>query len=1554
MKTERLFVLVSKLILLDETGGTLMKVAITKKFMTFLSVVVIFLSLVPVVSVPRSVSAVSLGDGTTYYIDSDNGNDSNDGRSTKRAWKTLDKVNSTTFKPGDNILLKADGVWEDQYLWPKGQGEEENPITIGRYGEGSDPCINTNGSAPYAVRLRDQEYMTIQNLEITNHSDISLASTTGMHPYEDDESVEGYVKLMPFGSSDFYVGILVTITAGKEEDYVCHGITIRDNYIHDVNGMRFYHSTVIGGRKELTYARAQSRGGFNTDLWKCGGGISVTTEDPRERQTADTTSNKGLYGIPVGETNGSPSGANKPDNLKKATYDGLLIDSNHIEDVSETGIRVTQSMSLRAYNNNAGVDDPTAGFHKNVVIRNNTVNGNKRWSDFGIYWAATDGALVEHNSVSGFHTSGMEDTHCQFSIVQYNEIYDINHDFSDKGDLTQTADSCAMDSDGSSHGTIWQYNYAHDNRDGLLFCVWTGKAAEQPTIYRYNIVTNTSGRLVYGTHMGYLYNNTFYNALDTGTVTISSGQTAINNIFFLPSGDGKFSGTVDHNLYAGGLKAPSKDVNAIVGDPQFIDPGKDSPYTSNIAAAAGYQLKKSSPAIDQGTILPELPEDRRNKDYNAGLDYFGNELYSGLPDIGAHEYSEPDKPVPTDVNLSSYRMYLVKGETRRLTADLDSAIFNSLDSEIAQVNSKGEITAISEGETTIQVTTKEGPKAQCTVTVTSDSLEPAPSTRSVIATDDTFVRTAQSLDTPMGIATNAFPAGSLTSKYCLYTHHANKLVNGARYGMIQFDLSSIQEDSVPEAKVRLYLNAIMESTEVKQIGLFETAPGWSENTLTWNNVQKGYKPCGAIPVAKWTGKIAPGSTAQKPLAVREWVEFDITDFINKKLSDGETQISFALAPTDMITDAFIKDYSTGYVDQEGRKQFYQFVTKEFVPNGGKAGDCAPHIEIPTGQPELESSTSFTTQVGIEPILPSTIKITKNNVSSTYGVKWEKLKNEWFSKKGSFEVKGTVADCPEIPTVIADVTVEEPKTPASPTSVVVSPNNADVFPGTQKQFEAFVNYGSDNGNKEVEWEISGEQSMDTNISSEGLLTVGKDETAKYLTVIASSKADHSVKSSAKVVISKAALEFCREEVVFDSVPVGYTEYPDAQFVEIRNVGEGIANLSYTIEGKNKDYFRVSEIPYTLVPNETTMLAVHIKKGLPIGDHAVKITAISNGQKCDTVDFKITVTDGSEKTATPIAEETVICKDTPIQAAVDFNIKNGVSGKWKIYKTKDDTMPWSTINADYNEKTQKLTLSALSLNLFERDYYVSLTEPGKTESERVKLTVCSTCYNVMYDFVSTTEGKKLPLEVKALIPKDENKYKPGAIVKALPLAQTIVTTEDGVWEFMGWDEDSKAATSNLTFIGRWRFEPNVISLKLTGIKVTPPEKIIYEVGEKMDLSGMKVLAQYSDGSEKDVTKEAEVSGYDKEQVGKQTITISYKEYQETFIVEVVKDREGETSSDISKPDTSVPNTSTSGDNETSDMPTTGDMALPIIIVTGLLALISVAGGIAIWRKKRHMTK
>jgi len=44
--------------------------------------------------------------GTTYYVDATGGNDNNTGTTTTHAFKSMSKVNTSTFSAGDSILFK--------------------------------------------------------------------------------------------------------------------------------------------------------------------------------------------------------------------------------------------------------------------------------------------------------------------------------------------------------------------------------------------------------------------------------------------------------------------------------------------------------------------------------------------------------------------------------------------------------------------------------------------------------------------------------------------------------------------------------------------------------------------------------------------------------------------------------------------------------------------------------------------------------------------------------------------------------------------------------------------------------------------------------------------------------------------------------------------------------------------------------------------------------------------------------------------------------------------------------------------------------------------------------------------------------------------------------------------------------------------------------------------------------------------------------------------------------------------------------------------------------
>ena len=103
--------------------------------------------------------------GTSYYVDSQAGSDANSGTSSSAPWRSLTKVDATTFQPGDRILLADGSEWSGTTLWPKGSGDAADHITVGDYGSGSLPRIDGAGvvanrdlrGAAEIIRSRVQE-----------------------------------------------------------------------------------------------------------------------------------------------------------------------------------------------------------------------------------------------------------------------------------------------------------------------------------------------------------------------------------------------------------------------------------------------------------------------------------------------------------------------------------------------------------------------------------------------------------------------------------------------------------------------------------------------------------------------------------------------------------------------------------------------------------------------------------------------------------------------------------------------------------------------------------------------------------------------------------------------------------------------------------------------------------------------------------------------------------------------------------------------------------------------------------------------------------------------------------------------------------------------------------------------------------------------------------------------------------------------------------------------------------------------------------------------------
>ncbi|MGW2657740.1 RICIN domain-containing protein [Streptomyces sp. NPDC001478] len=109
-------------------------------------------------------------------------------------WNALAAVNAHTFGPGDSILLRRGSTCTGQQLFPKGSGAAGAPVTVAAYGTGAKPVLAGNGLVTDVVRLADQQYWEIRDLEISNHG-AAEATRRGVHITRTDSGTGTHYRL---------------------------------------------------------------------------------------------------------------------------------------------------------------------------------------------------------------------------------------------------------------------------------------------------------------------------------------------------------------------------------------------------------------------------------------------------------------------------------------------------------------------------------------------------------------------------------------------------------------------------------------------------------------------------------------------------------------------------------------------------------------------------------------------------------------------------------------------------------------------------------------------------------------------------------------------------------------------------------------------------------------------------------------------------------------------------------------------------------------------------------------------------------------------------------------------------------------------------------------------------------------------------------------------------------------------------------------------------------------------------------------------------------------
>ena len=479
---------------------------------------------------------------TKYYVDATNGNDANPGNSITAPWKSVAKVNSTKFTPGDSILFKCGEVWNGVSLHPLGSGTAGRPIVVSKYGNGNLPKIVADSIGVHnihAVYLFNQQYITISNLEVTNNYAATMVDT-----------------VVTFGVH------VVGTNAG-----VLKGISIKNMVVHDVTG---------------TYGSKPESGGI---LCQVTGTSNVTTFDSLIIEGCKVY-NVDRTGI---STQSSWSGRDINGDYGTSPwrpFTHVYIRNNRIDSAAGNGIIIRNSQSP-------------------VVEHNIVWKCGIYYTGNAVFTFNCNDALVQYNEVAytvynsnDVDASALDgDYRCHRTVFQYNYTHDNDGGFAVVVCAPTTGLPATFDD-----STVFRYNISqndgHHNggnsNEGQVISV-TGQTTNT---FFYNNTIYSSNDLNYAVlqrpwggsgnvypDATFYYNNIFYLNKKNPVYSFgsSTGTVFDYNLFYQPLG-----GT--HPL----------DAHELNTDPLFVNPNKGD---TGFASLAGYKLQSASPCINSGKTI---------------------------------------------------------------------------------------------------------------------------------------------------------------------------------------------------------------------------------------------------------------------------------------------------------------------------------------------------------------------------------------------------------------------------------------------------------------------------------------------------------------------------------------------------------------------------------------------------------------------------------------------------------------------------------------------------------------------------------------------------------------------------------------------------------------------------------------------------------------------------------------------------------------------------------------------------------------------------------------
>lgn len=523
--------------------------------------------------------------GTTYFISSSQGNDSNDGLTTGTTWRTFYNVYHKSifgphFAPGDSILLKKGDSWE-KLLRIRADGSEADPIVIGAYGDGAKPLLRGHvAPAPWdsveahagifsaAIEMGTQ-FATVFN----GPNRLQVVPSTGLD-LSDPDDLETYLESFPPGSFGPDWG----------------GIGINSNGNTDIIWIRTSNDSVPANVKVFWHA-------------------PINILSPSSYIT--------IEGMEIAESEFA---------VDIEGSDHVVVRDNEISDIYDLGIYLRWDNTNCLIENNVITRTGNNALYiltgSNNVLRGNTISHvidtimdiPTGGDQCGIGLQESSNNLVEYNNVSYVISQGLDFYREQGTTMRYNYFYHVGQGSVPYGtdlkvynnifdvDWQPGGNGRGMNVVNTGGGIIRVYNNVFYRVAGGI----SVSTAEDSVIYRNNIVYSL--------------------APDQWIIWFINDKVSSDyNLFY---GSEKIHAPAGEYTSLAAYQATGHEVHSFLDEPEFV--------SAVPLSAMDFDLKQTSPAIDTGQDLKLAGIIDAADPY---LDYAGVSIPQGsTADIGAFEF----------------------------------------------------------------------------------------------------------------------------------------------------------------------------------------------------------------------------------------------------------------------------------------------------------------------------------------------------------------------------------------------------------------------------------------------------------------------------------------------------------------------------------------------------------------------------------------------------------------------------------------------------------------------------------------------------------------------------------------------------------------------------------------------------------------------------------------------------------------------------------------------------------------------------------------------------